>query len=190
KGVGQMAGQTGRNRYVGVSVSENGVLAYHPSATLPIRRLVWVHRDGHEEPLAAEPRLYTSPRLSPDGKRLAVDINDSGNVDVWIYDLARKTPSRLTFDPARDWFPLWTSDGQRVVFRSARDGGQNNLFWKAADGTGPVKRLTTNPNGQYPQSFSPDGKQLVFAEWSHDASNAIGNFEFDRVIRYRRKGSG
>lgn len=168
EGVGQMAGQTGRNRYVGVSVSENGVLAYHPSATLPIRRLVWVDRGGNEEPLAAEPRRYYGLRLSPDGQCLAIAVTDSGNTDVWIYDLERKTPSRLTFDPAADRFPLWTPDGQRVVFASGREGGQFNMFWKAADGTGLVERLTTSPNHQVPHSFSPDGKQLVFVERSQE----------------------
>ena len=72
--------------------------------------------------------------------------------------------TRLTFDAASDFFSLWTPDGQRVVFSSTRDGGFENLYWRAADGTGQAERLTKSPNKQTPYSFSPDGKQLAFTE--------------------------
>ncbi|MDA2927271.1 hypothetical protein MYX78_08575 [Acidobacteria bacterium AH-259-G07] len=144
------------------SASEDKVLVYHQGLGVEQRQLVWVDREGQEEPLAAEPGLYFDPRISPDGSRVAITIDDSGNRDVWIYDLARETPTRLTFDPAGDEQPLWTPDGLRVVFRSGREGG--GLFWKAADGTGQVERLTTSANIQRPYSFSPDGKRLVFLE--------------------------
>ncbi|MCH7805236.1 MAG: serine/threonine-protein kinase [Acidobacteria bacterium] len=146
--------------------SSNGTLVYVPGASDPECTLVWVDRKGQEEPLAAKLPLPTGPQLSPDGARLAITVTDSGNRDVWIYDLRRNTPTRLTFEPAFDFTPVWTPDGQRVVFRSSREGGQNNLFWKAADGTGQVERLTRSPNGQQPSSFSPDGKRLVFVEQS------------------------
>jgi serine/threonine-protein kinase len=81
--------------------------------------------------------------------------------DVWILDLNRENLMRLTFDPLPDTDPVWTPDGQRIVFSSARDGVRN-LYWKAADGTGAVERLTDSPNGQTPIAFSPDGRHLVF----------------------------
>ncbi|MDA2939314.1 protein kinase, partial [Acidobacteria bacterium AH-259-A15] len=145
--------------------SQTGTLIYLPGGEGGggLRSLVWVDREGHEEPLAAEPRRYWAPRVSPDGSRLAIDVA-AGNTDVWIYDLAHETPTRLTFDAAIDGVPLWTPDGLRVVFQSGRDGGAFNLFWKAADGTGPVERLTTSPNPQIAYSFSRDGKSLVFTE--------------------------
>ncbi|MDA2928243.1 hypothetical protein MYX78_13620, partial [Acidobacteria bacterium AH-259-G07] len=146
------------------SFSGLGSLVYVPGTREIKRTLVWVDREGNEEPLVGELSPSQRPRVSPDGTRLAITIADSGNEDVWIYDLARKTSSRLTFDPASDSFPVWTPDGRRVVFSSTRDGGQYNLFWKAADGTGQVQRLTTSPNSQIRHSFSPDGKQMVFVE--------------------------
>jgi len=143
------------------SFSKLGSLVYVPDPSGGVNTLVWVDREGQEERLAAEPRDYSDPRISPDGLHLAITVNESGGDDVWIYDLERETPTRLTFDPALDHMPVWTPNSQRVVFDSTREGAPHNLFWKAADGTGPVERLTTSPNGQGAYSFSPDGKSLV-----------------------------
>jgi len=122
----------------------------------------WI-REGQEEPLAVKPGIYFDPRISPDGSRLALTVVDADNWDVWIYDLGRQTASRLTFDPAVDQRLAWTLDGRRVVFASNRGGGASNLFWKAADGTGEVERLTTSPN-DHRAHFWVDGKTLVFEE--------------------------
>ena len=149
------------------SVSDSGSLAYISGVYDPERHahdgtLVWVDRKGREEPLDAEPRHYDwyRPRLSPNGRRLAVNVASAGSGldDVWIYDLARETSTRLTFDAARDTDPVWTPDGRRVLFASERHGVAN-LFWKATDGMGQVERLTTSPNSQAPCSFSPDGEE-------------------------------
>ncbi|MFQ5930707.1 MAG: hypothetical protein ACE5MK_13525, partial [Acidobacteriota bacterium] len=75
--------------------------------------------------------------------------------------------------PANDTDPLWTLDGLRVVFASRREGEAYNLFWKAADGTGQVKRLTTSPYTERPSSFSPDGKSLVFYEAKPETQNDL-----------------
>jgi len=147
------------------AISDNGTLIYVPStSTGGLRTLVWVDRKGQEEPLAAEPQGYESPRVSPDGSRLALAVNDGGDTDIWIYDLEREILTRLSFDPAEDHYPVWTPDGQRILFDSGRFGGGHNLLWKAADGTGQVERLTTGQNNQTAHSFSPDGKRLVFGE--------------------------
>ncbi len=152
------------NGSVDYAISDNGTLVYVPSTGGLDRTLVWVDREGKEEPLAAEPNSYVSPRVSPDGSRLAITVSESGGADVWIYDLEREILTRLTFDPAADHYPVWTPDGQRIVFDSGRTGEAHNLFWKAADGTGQAERLTTSPNQQTANSFSPDGKRLVFLE--------------------------
>ncbi len=145
-------------------LSDEGTLVYVPSTStggLDLT-LVWVDREGQEEPLALEPQDYASPRISPDGSRLAITINELGGSDVWLYDLEREILTRLTFDPAADHFPVWTPDGQRIVFGSNRAEGGSGLFWKAADGTGQVERLATGSNNQTAHSISPDGKRLVF----------------------------
>jgi len=147
------------------SFSDTGSLVYvHGFEDEIARTLVWVDREGREEPLAAEPRAYTYPRISPDGTRVALDIRDQEQ-DIWIWDFAREMLTRLTFDAGRDLYPLWTPDGRRIVFSSGvSSDGAANLFWKAADGTGAAERLTDSPFHQVPQSISPDGKRLVYRE--------------------------
>ena len=122
------------------------------------RTLVWVDRQGREEALAAPPRPYLHPRISPDGTRVAVAIADQEN-DIWVWDLARHTLNRLTFDPAPDFAPVWTPDGRRLVFFSQR-GPESGLFVQLADGTGTAERVAT---GAPPSAVTPDGTQVLFA---------------------------
>ena len=119
------------------------------------RRLVWLDRQGQEEPVASETRPYAWVRLSPDGRRVATYLNDLTNPDVWIYDLERDTLTRLTFDSVAELYPLWTPDGERVVYSTGGTGPQNpsSLFSRAADGTGEAERLTTAEYLQVPSSF-------------------------------------
>ncbi len=141
----------------------DGTLLYATGgATGNTRTLVWVNREGREEPLTAEPRPYTYPRISPDGTRIALEVQDRDD-DIWIWDIARETLTRLTFDPAIDRYPAWTADGAHVAFGSRRGGGFENLYWKAADGAGAVRRLNESENTQVPLVFSPDGR-LVFRD--------------------------
>jgi Tol biopolymer transport system component len=145
-----------------VAVARDGLLVYGaapgPAADLA---LVWVDRKGNPTPLTETRRSYFVPRLSPDGKRLAVGIRASTtDSDIWIIDLERDVLSRLTSDGS-SFFPVWTPDGRRVVFTSRREG-EAGLFWRPADGSGPEERLTASTEPQYPHSFSPDGRLLAF----------------------------
>jgi eukaryotic-like serine/threonine-protein kinase len=138
------------------------------------RSLVWVDRQGHEEPIPLPARTYTYPRLSPDGTKVAVDIRDQEN-DIWVADLTRLSLMRLTFDPANDFYPLWTPDGQRILFNSGATPGAGNLYWRRADGNGPLERLTDTTNGpHYPYSISPDGKLLVYQERDSRSGANVG----------------
>ena len=126
-------------------LSETGSLVYvsGAAATGVTRTLVWVDRDGREEPIALAPAAYGWARVSPDGTRLVFSIAEPDNTDVWVSDLTRPgTRSKVTTDPGADAFPVWTPDGEQVVFQSLRDG-QPGLFQKAADGTGQVEPLLT-----------------------------------------------
>jgi serine/threonine-protein kinase len=120
---------------------------------------------GKATPLRAAGADWSNPRFSPDGRRLAIDISASGNLDVWVYEWARDTLTRLTFDPSGDRNPVWTPDGRRIVFASARgDKSTFNLYWQRADGTGDTQLLTESKNLQYPASWHPGGKFLAFEE--------------------------
>jgi Tol biopolymer transport system component len=143
-------------------ISNTGSLVYVPGGLQGAgRKLVWLDRKGVEQPLSAPPRAYQTPRLSPDGLRLAVVIQGA-NDDIWIYDIPRQTFTRLTFE-GRNLNPLWTPDGKRIIFRASPVGGERlNLFWKLADGSGEAERLTVSDYSQVPSSLSPDGQVLIF----------------------------
>jgi len=126
------------------------------------RSLVWFDRQGRETPIPAPPRAYDSARLAPDETRVAVGIRDREQ-DIWIWDLARQTLTRLTSDPSGDLAPVWTPDGKRVVFASTRTGVYN-LYAQAADGTGRVIRLSDGGNTQAPDAMTPDGAFVVGRE--------------------------
>ena len=119
-------------------------------------------RAGNEEPLPLEPALYRVARVSPDGRRIVLDRGRPNARDLWVFDVERDTLSPLFLDPGDDESPVWTPDGRRIVFTSGRDG-EANLHLRAADGTGPVERLSASEDLQWPQSWSPDGRTLVFS---------------------------
>jgi serine/threonine-protein kinase len=145
------------------SVSATGSLAYIPgSAQGAATRLVWVSRNGTEQALPAPPRNYTYPRLSPDGRRLALTIRDE-TTQTWLYDFGRDTLTRLTFDGTVDEVPVWTPDGKRIAHISNKDGAVN-IYWESADGGGSLERLTTSQDTNAPSSFSPDGKFLAYID--------------------------
>jgi serine/threonine-protein kinase len=146
------------------SVSADGTLSYVGgiSAEAARRTLIWVDRQGREEPIGAPPRPYFYPRLSPDGTQIALDITDE-NRDIWVWDLARRTLTRLTSDLAADRAPVWTSDGRRIIFSSDRDG-VSNLYWQPANGTTDAERLTKSPNTHNASAVTPDGTRVVLHE--------------------------
>jgi serine/threonine-protein kinase len=144
------------------AVSRSGALVYVP-ARAHARSFVWVDRQGRETAIdALPPRPYSNMDLSPDGTRLAFAIED-GEFDIWTWDFARQSSTRLTFGPSFDYLPRWTPDGRTIIFQSNR-AGPPNLFSVASDGSGPVERLTTSNNDQYPNSITPDGTAVLFCE--------------------------
>jgi Tol biopolymer transport system component len=146
------------------SFSDTGSLVYVPgSAQSAQRRLVWVSRNGAEQSLNAPAHAYFAPRLSPEGRRVVVSIEEQGSGSQdWLYDLSRDTLTRFTFEGGNS-VPLWTPDGKRIAFQSSKEGALN-IFWQLADGTGRLERLTTSEYPQAPHSWSPDGQLLAFIE--------------------------
>jgi serine/threonine-protein kinase len=153
------------------SVSNSGTLVYIPGPTEGGGAQfdpVWVDRDGKEGPSLAPPNAYWSPKISPDGMKVALEAAIGGNSDIWIWDIERGTRERLTNDEGMDAFPLWTPDGKRVIFASNREGSYN-IYWKAADGTGETEPLLIRSNLAFmPTSISPDGNTLVLMTGTED----------------------
>jgi hypothetical protein len=143
------------------SVSGRGSLAYVSGGAQATQQLVWVTRNGTEQALAAPPRLYVGPRLSPDSHRLVVVIQDQGENQLWLYDLVREALSRFTFGGNWNSEPAWTPDGKHIAFVSTKEGPRN-LFWQTADGSGGLERLTTSENTSQNASFSGDGQFLAY----------------------------
>jgi eukaryotic-like serine/threonine-protein kinase len=143
--------ETGVGQYV---VAGDGTLAYIAGGIHPAVRnqLVWVDRRGVESSLKLPPGPIRFPRVSPEGQRLVYTMRReaTSESDVWIYDLARDTPTRLTLAGDNNE-PAWSPDGRRVIFGS---GHPRNLFWVAADGSSSPERLTTGPFDQYASSAS------------------------------------
>jgi serine/threonine-protein kinase len=145
------------------SFSATGSLVYVPGGLQAAQcRLVWVNRNGAEQSLASPARAYRYPRLSPEGRRLAVGITEP-EPQVWLYDVSRETLTRLTFEGNANLNPIWTPDGKRIVFQSNR-AGPPNVFWQLADGSGGLERLITSEYAQAANSWSPDEQFLAFIE--------------------------
>ena len=146
-------------------VADSGLLAYVPGSTRPSERtLVWVDRHGVGKEIPAPVNTYFAPRISPDGKLLAVQIFNAGTEDLWIYDFGRNTLMRLTFNGGGgNAAPLWTPDGQKVLYRSRIP--TLTFRSKLADGGGAEETLfgkELGDPGAVPFSVSPDGKTLLF----------------------------
>jgi Tol biopolymer transport system component len=148
------------------AISAAGTLAYVPSARIgEVAPIQWLNAEGTTTTLSAKPANWSNPQVSPDGRRVAVDILDGKELDIWIYEVGNDVPSRLTLDPADDTKPVWTPDGRRVAFASRRDDMVTfNLYWERTDGSGDIERLATSRDSQYPGSWHPTGKFLAFQE--------------------------
>ncbi len=152
-------------------ISETGMLVYMPGGneTAGQKRLVWVDRAGSASPVAAEPRSYFYPRVSPDGTRVAVESRDQEE-DVWVWDFGVETLRRLTTGPAPDQYPVWTPDGLRIVWSSFRDG-RNGIYVVNADGTGTMERLADSDVELSPNAMAPDGTGVIVRSFRSLGSN-------------------
>jgi|CXWL01.1.fsa_nt_gi serine/threonine-protein kinase len=167
---------------VDAAVANDGTLIYLSGGLGTVQRtLAWVDRQGQEESIPVPPRPYMYPRITPDGGRIALYVADQEN-DIWLWDVARTTLTRVTFAPGIDLYPVWTPDGRRLIFSS--DGpGRRALFWQAADGTGAVERLSESDSVQDSSAVSPDGARVIF----HETSAANGS---DLMELHLEDGSG
>jgi Tol biopolymer transport system component len=156
-------------------VAESGLLAYVPgSARPPERSLVWVDRQGVSRELAVPLNSYAMPRISPDGKLVAVQVMSGGPEDLWIYEFERNTLMRFTFGGGAA-YPIWTPDSRRIIFRTRMPAF--SFRSKAANGVGAEESVLGkdfDDFGATPSSVSPDGKTLLFER--HGPTGAAGAY--------------
>jgi Tol biopolymer transport system component len=156
------------------SVSETGVLAYRPVTQ---NELIWFDRNGRRIGVIGEPGHYADPGLSVDERRVAVGRRDpvTGQSDVWVIDLERQLPSKLTFGDASTGMPLWSPDGSRMVYRSGA-----SLVMKAANGTGPEERLAERlTNFDSPLDWSTDGRAVLFRSFDSTSETDLWLLKID-----------
>jgi protein kinase-like protein/WD40 repeat protein len=144
------------------AVSPTGTLVSLPPRPPTDSTVVWVDRQGHEEKVELPLGPYGYPRVSPDGTRIALGWQ-SADRDIWVWDLGRRTLARVTDDPAEDTLPLWSLDGRRIFFTSNREG-EFHIYSTAADGASAPRLEFAGPKFDAPNSFTPDGTQLVTFE--------------------------
>jgi Tol biopolymer transport system component len=139
-------------------VTSTGTLLYVPEGTDPEqdtpRTLAWMDRQGRETPINAPARPYRSVRISPDGKQAAVEISDQ-DWDIWLWNFAGESLTRLTFNPRQDNSPVWMPDGRRLAVSANARG----LLLISADGTGTPEVVSSASYA--PTSISPSGDRIV-----------------------------
>jgi eukaryotic-like serine/threonine-protein kinase len=156
---GTSTGITRRN----FTVSSNGILVFDDTPTRLRNQLLWVDRDGRNARPIDGMTDISGARLSPDGRRFAVSRFgiETGNNDIWVSDVDGGHPTRLTFDPANDVFPVWSPDGSQLVWASNRSGVYK-IFRKASNGAGEDAVLHAGAMFEFPSDWSRDGRFILF----------------------------
>ena len=161
--VAEQVGLNTASRVSHFTVSESDVLVYESGGETANSQLAWYDRAGKQISTVGPPGNYFSIGLSPDEKRVAVERLEKGSGDIWLIDMARNTPTRFTFDPARDLAPIWSPDGSRIVFGSVRNGPPD-LYVKPASGSSNEELLLKTSHAKVPTDWSSDGKFILYSE--------------------------
>jgi serine/threonine-protein kinase len=145
-----------------LTFSDTGLMAYVRGTTaIPRYPIAWVDRNGRSSKLLDEEGAYATPRLSPDGKRLALTMLRDANWDIWVYDLERQVMTRLTFDKGADTEQIWSPDGRDLIFTSTRSG-PDSLFRKPSDGSGQEVQVAKLDTPMWASTWRPDGSEVGF----------------------------
>ena len=148
----------------GFSVSETGWLVYQAGLTVR-SQIEWINREGTRRSSVREPEDVIDVTLSPDGSRAAMSVMDRqlGTRDIWILDFARGSRERLTSEPSDEYAPVWSPQGDRIVYSSGRQGGIE-LFERKTSGSSPERKLETGGSalGKFAASWSRDGRALLY----------------------------
>lgn len=144
-------------RGVQYDVSAKGDVVYRRGRKRSSERVIsWLGPNGELAPILTKPGQYSSPRISPDGKRLALTVQQQGEKNVWVMELGGERMTRLTQGQPSRTYVVWTGDGQQLIY--GRDDGK--LGWVRADGGGSEGASTFE--GSSPRSMAPGGRQIVY----------------------------
>jgi len=126
-------------------------------------RLTWFDRQGKVVGTSSEAGMYRTVTISPDGKRIAVELADpqTQNRDIWLIEIASGKTTRFTSDPGWEAFPTWSPDGRRILFTSNRSG-TFDLYQKDLNGPGSEELFYKSSDGKGLTSWSPDGRFLLY----------------------------
>ncbi len=152
------------------SVSTNGLMVYGGKYEEPKGEFLWVDRDGRKTSLFNTIR-QGGVRISPDGKKIAYTVDSDGNLDVWVYDIERRSNTRFTFDNSVDIFPTWSRDGSRIYFSSDRKG-QFAVYQKPTDGMSNEDSLTGS-SGSFVLDVHPDKGILLEVRFAGQGPSTI-----------------
>jgi Tol biopolymer transport system component len=160
----------GENRgAAGFSVSGEGKLIFAGGRSASLD-LAWYDRSGKKGDVI-DSGTFQDAHISPDGKKVAAARADAGgHLEIFIYDLVRGTKSQFSFSQSRDDDPIWSPDGNTIVFDSARNG-KIDLYTRPADGARQEELLYHDDLDKYPFNWSLDGKYLAY--------ETIANNHFD-----------
>jgi serine/threonine protein kinase/Tol biopolymer transport system component len=155
----------GNVNYASFSLSANGVLVFTRAVGEGVSELVWNDRNGKTVGQVSEPGRYFGPSLSPDGRKLAVEVYDPrthANSDIWIYDLTRGSRTRLTYSQAneRNRLAVWSPDGSRIAFSSSRNG-HSQIYEKVVSGLGAENVVSPSEGHSYATTWSHDGQYIA-----------------------------
>ena len=141
------------------AMNQAGGLVY-ALATDSSRQLLWINRSGETRPAVAERRAFNSPRISPDGQRVATTISAGSTGSIWIHDVRNGTLSPLTgSNGARN--AVWSSDGRRVLYVSTQSG-RAAFWWQAADGSSAPTLASVPPHNAWNLDLAPDDVTAVY----------------------------
>jgi eukaryotic-like serine/threonine-protein kinase len=172
-------------------VGRDGTLVYvaRGGTSETPRTLVWVDRQGREEPIAAPARAYDSVRLSPDGTRIALEIDEDAR-DIWVWHLAHRTLTRVTTDPGLDETPVWMPDGRRLVYTSQVGGALGALVSQAADGTGAPQLIAQGERMRRASDVVPDGSAILYSDGTGPRILTLGPNGRSRALVQPTSGGG
>ena len=172
------------------SFASNGTLAYvHGDASGADGAIYWMNVDGKPSALKVAPGAWGNPSFSPDGKLLAMQRTYGSHEQIVIYDWANDRLTQLTFDAASHRNPVWTPDGQRIIYSSdAGHPGVHNIYWQRANGSGPAERLTDSRNNQLASRPSTRGaRRSSSARWPAERPPISGSCRSRRTESRARR---